>query len=201
MGLADRCASHQGDFQKLDEKFEAGTFDCAYEIEATCHSPNKTDTFLQVAHCLKKGGLFAGYEWVMCGDYDPNNKDHVRIKEGIEVGNGLPTLHSGEYVVKSLEDAGFEVIEAYDANRGVHDPAQIPWYETLNGTWSLSGFRMTWAGRMCTHMLVNVLEFLRIAPAGSAKVSSMLNATAIDLVDGGKQAIFTPSYFFLARKK
>ena len=40
-----------------------------------------------------------------------------------------------------------------------------------------------------------------VAPKGTSHVSAMLNATAIDLVEGGKDEIFTPSYFFLARKK
>ena len=33
------------------------------------------------------------------------------------------------------------------------------------------------------------------------QVSALLNATAYDLVDGGKLELFTPSYFFIARKK
>jgi len=42
---------------------------------------------------------------------------------------------------------------------------------------------------------------LGIAPVGSTRVSALLNATAIDLCDGGKDEIFTPSFFFIARKK
>ncbi len=60
---------------------------------------------------------------------------------------------------------------------------------------------MTWVGRLVTHSMVWTLELLRIAPAGSTQVSALLNATALDLVDGGKLEIFTPSFFFLARKK
>jgi sterol 24-C-methyltransferase len=65
---------------------------------------------------------------------------------------------------------------------------------------TLSGFRMTWLGREITHMFVSTLEALRIAPRGTSKISAILNATAIDLVAGGEKEIFTPSYFFLARK-
>lgn len=110
----------QGDFQHLDQKFAPSTFDAAYQIEATCHSPNKTETFTQVATVLKPGGLFAGYEWVVLPEngYDSSNREHVRIKEGIEVGNGLPTLATGKQVKEALEKAGFEVLEAFDANRG-----------------------------------------------------------------------------------
>ncbi|CAM9764861.1 unnamed protein product [Chrysoparadoxa australica] len=199
LGLSDRCKLVQGDFQKMP--FENETYDSAYAIEATCHSPNKVECFTDVARVLKPGGLFAGYEWVVLPGYSKDNSEHVRIKEGIEVGNGLPTLATPADVVKALEDSGFEVLDHYDANRNVHSEQEIPWYDTLNGKWTLRGFRMTHFGRKCTHALVSTLELLRIAPKGSRQVSALLNATAIDLVNGGQDEIFTPSYFFLARKK
>ncbi|CAM9330133.1 unnamed protein product [Heterosigma akashiwo] len=198
MGLDHICHLNQGDFQKLP--WDAGHFDVAYAIEATCHSPDKVQTFSEVARVLKKGGRFAGYEWVVCDNYDPSNARHVEIKEGIEVGNGLPTLATPEQVVEALEKAGFKVLEHYNANRGQHSPHQIPWYATLDGSYTLKGFRMTRLGRITTHALVSTLEFLRIAPKGSKDVSRILNATALDLVDGGKMEIFTPSYYFLAEK-
>jgi sterol 24-C-methyltransferase len=198
LGLDHICKLTQGDFQKLPWNDE--TFDVAYAIEATCHSPDKVDTFSQVNRVLKKGGLFAGYEWIVLDKYDASNPSHVSIKEGIEEGNGLPTLATAQEVVDALQKAGFEVVEYYDANRGMHDKPQIPWYATLDGSYTLKGFRMTRMGRICTHIMVNTLEFLRIAPRGSAKVSTILNKTAIALVDGGKQEIFTPSFYFLAKK-
>lgn len=200
-GLENQCLLTQGDFQNLPNMWPAETFDCAYEIEATCHSPDRVQTFSGVAKLLKPGGLFAGYEWVMLDKYDPNNVDHVRIKEGIEVGNGLPTLVHYSHIIECMEKAGFEVLDYFDANKGVHNPNEIPWYDTLNGKMSLSGFRMTHLGRMCTHSIVWFLEFIRWAPKGTTKVSALLNATAIDLVDGGKLEIFTPSFFFIGRKK
>lgn len=201
--IADKCRLVQGDFQKLPEKFEAESFDAAYGIEATCHSPDRVMCFSGVNHCLKKGGLFANYDWVVLPErgYDENNPDHVRVKEGIEVGNGLPTLATCAEVLKSLEDSGFEVLEAFDANQGVHSPQEIPWYQTLQGGFSFSGFKMTSFGRFCTHSLIATLEFLRIAPKGSVRVSALLNATALDIVEAGEMDVFTPSFFFLARKK
>jgi sterol 24-C-methyltransferase len=198
-GLSDICRLTQGDFQNLPWPNE--TFDVAYAIEATCHSPDRVQTFGGVARVLKKGGLFAGYEWVMTNKYDPKDKDHVRIKEGIEVGNGLPTLVGPEVIIDNLKKAGFEVLDFYDANRGVHNFNEIPWYDTLAGKMSLTGFRMTHIGRMCTHTMVWLLETLRIAPAGSVRVSALLNNTALDLVDGGRREIFTPSFFFVAKKR
>lgn len=198
-GLAGQCKIVQGDFQNLPWPNEY--FDRAYGIEATCHSPDRVACFSGVNRVLKPGGLFAILDWVVLKDYDPNNKEHVRIKEGIEVGNGLPTLATPEEVKESLEKAGFEVIDYFDLNDNLHAANEIPWYETLNGSFSPSGFRMTFAGRMVTHTTVWLLEFFGIAPAGSTRVSSLLNATALDLVQGGKDKIFTPSYFYLAKKK
>jgi len=197
-GLGETCKLVQGDFMKLP--FEDSTFNAAYEIEATCHSPDKQGVFSEIYRCLKPGGMFAGYEWIVTDNYDADNRRHVEIKEGIEVGNGLPTLATAEQVVEAMEKAGFEMVDYYDANHGVHSPHEIPWYDTLNGKMTLSGFRMTHLGRICTHTLVSTLEFLRIAPKGSKRVSEILNATAIDLVDGGKKEIFTPSFFFIGRK-
>lgn len=199
--LSQLCKLHQGDFQKLVEKFPLEHFDVAYEIEATCHSPDRAQTFSGIAALLKPNGLFAGYEWVMTDKYNPNNKEHVRIKEGIEVGNGLPTLQNYRHIIESLEKGGFEVVEYYDANRNLHASNELPWYESLNGKMSISGFRMTWIGRLVTHSMVFTLETLGIAPHGSTQVSALLNATAIDLCVGGKMEIFTPSFYFLARKK
>ena len=202
-GIDQKCRSFQGDFQKLAEKFEPESFDAAYAIEATCHSPDRRVCFKEINHCLKKGGLFAAYDWVVLPErgYDSNNPDHVRIKEGIEVGNGLPTLATTQEIVSALEDSGFEVVDVFDANKDVHSGHQIPWYYTLRGSFTLKGFRMTRLGRIFTHALVSTLEFLRIAPQGSVRVSSLLNATALDLVEGGRKELFTPSLFFVARKK
>ena len=136
----------------------------------------------------------------MLADYDPTNKEHIRLKEGIEVGNGLPTLVTPDKLVDALEKAGFEVIEHFDMLSGHLNEHEIPWYKTLMGDYSIKGFRMSRLGRFCTHVLVNVLEFFKIAPAGSVKVSKMLNQTADDLVAAGRMSIFTPDYFFLARK-
>lgn len=199
MGLRHLCESTQGDFQNLP--FKTPTFDAAYEIEATCHSPDRVKTFTNIYNALKPGGKFAGYEWVMLDNYDPKNKDHVRIKEGIEVGNALPTLVHYSVIVENMKAAGFTDIEFFDANRGALSADQIPWFETLMGKMSLSGFRMTHLGRLCTHTMVWILETLFIAPAGSTKISALLNSTAIDLVDGGLQGIFTPSFFFIGTKK
>jgi len=192
------CKLEKADFMKMP--FANNTFDGAYAIEATCHAPDKSMVFAEVLRVLKPGAYFSGVDWIVTDKYDSKNSRHVALREGIEVGNGLPVLATAEGVKKALVKAGFELVEAYDAERCVHEPGQIPWYEALGGAYTLKGFRRTKPGRAATQVLVTVLEALRIAPKGTTKVSSLLNATADDLWESGHLEIFTPSYYFLARK-
>ncbi|EQC24966.1 hypothetical protein SDRG_17142 [Saprolegnia diclina VS20] len=198
-GLEDQCHVQQGNFMEMP--FEAGTFDSVYAIESVCHAPDKKACFSEACRVLKPGGVFVGLDWAVLNHYDPTNMHHVELKEGIEVGNGLPTLETPAQIAKALEDAGLEVLDHFSLQDNHRDPNEIPWYDTLEGKYfTLQGFRMTWLGRQCTHILVSTLEFLKIAPKGTVKVSLMLNKTADDIVAAGKMDIFTPSYFFMARK-
>jgi len=193
------CDFIQSDFMSL-KAIPDEIYDAAYTIEAMCHSPDRVVVFREVFRTLKPGGLFSGYDWVMTEKYDPQNPRHVSVKEGIEVGNGLPNLVTPNVVLEALKQAGFEIKEAKDVQEIANDPGQIPWYESLGGSFTLSGFRRTKLGRNMTTVMVTILEFLRIAPKGTTKVQSLLNSTADDLYDGGRFGIFTPSYYFLAQK-
>lgn len=70
---------------------------------------SQVQVFREVCRVLKPGSMFGGYEWVVTEKYDSSNPDHVRLKEGIEVGNGLPTLATPAIIKANLEEAGFEV--------------------------------------------------------------------------------------------
>ncbi|AQL01013.1 hypothetical protein ZEAMMB73_Zm00001d044846 [Zea mays] len=47
---------------------------------------------------------------------------------------------------------------------------------------------------------VNTLEFLRIAPAGSVGAYNVLTSASDGLLKGGREGIFTASFFVLGRK-
>jgi len=197
--LSHLCSFVKTDFMKLtipDNQFEH-----AYAIESTCHAPDKLACFREIFRVMKPGGLFAGYEWVMTSKYDASNEYHRNLKQGIEVGNGLPDIATIPVVLDAFKKAGFEVITYDDLATGCrYERTQVPWFVPLEGEFSITGFRMTKFGRGLTHQLVKVLEFCRIAPKGSVKVSKLLNDTAIDLVEAGRLGIFTPNLFFLVRK-
>ncbi len=195
--LGHLCSAFKGDFMRLqvaDDSYEA-----AYAIEATCHAPDKTACFAEIRRVLKPGALFAGYEWCMTSKYDATEPRHQWIKNEIETGDGLPDIASIPETLEALRTAGFEVLDSFDAML-LSDP-ETPWYLPLRGELrSLSTLRRGRLGRRIARRTIGILEALRIAPKGSKEVSMMLGRAAEGLIAGGEAGIFTPSYFFLARR-
>jgi sterol 24-C-methyltransferase len=195
--LEKQCGFKLGDF--LQMPFEAETFDAAYTIEAACHAADRRGPFKETYRVLKKGALFAGYEWCTTDLFDANNAEHRRIKLGIEKGNGLPDVVSTHEVEQSLKDSGFELLEATDWALTAHQ--ETPWYQPLQSGVSLTGFRNSRAGAFVTHQVVRVLETMRLSPKGTVAAHDLLRTAQASLVEGGETGIFTPMFFFLARKK
>uniref|UniRef100_A0A0A0LD12 Methyltransferase n=1 Tax=Cucumis sativus TaxID=3659 RepID=A0A0A0LD12_CUCSA len=119
------------------------------------------------------------------------------VKAEIEIGDGLPDIRMTGKCLEALKQAGFEVIWEKD----LAENSPLPWYLPLDKShFSLSSFRLTALGRFITKNMVKALEFIRLAPKGSQRVQDFLEKAAEGLVEGGKKEIFTPMYFFLARK-
>lgn len=196
-GLADLCSFAKNDFMKM--KFRNNFADGAYTIEAACHSPDKVNFFREVKRVLKPGAVFVGYEWCLTDKYDPDNADHRRIKKNIEEGDGLPDLWTCDEVVEDLQAAGFEVIEAFDVSP-VDERNSVPWYDVIDGKWSLSNFRVSKTGVSLTHAMVWTMELLRLAPKGTTLAHDFLTKALPGLRDGGKSGTFTPMFYFKVRK-
>jgi len=193
-GLSSKCSFIKADFMKVPQ--EDNLYDGIYQVEATCHAPDKVGVYKEIKRLLKPGQYFGGYEWIITNDYDPKNPEHVRIKKGVEVGNGLADLEKPQVILDALKEAGFEVLEAYDLAPG----SEKPWYLALSPTFTISGFLHTGFGRWLTGGMVRALEFIRLAPTGSTRAHDLLQDAARDLVLGGQKNIFSPMFFLLARK-
>lgn len=200
-GLSSKTSYQKTDFCNMP--FKDNEYEGAYAIEATCHAEDKVKCYSEIFRVLKPGAVFTGYEWIITDKYDNNNEEHRRVRHGIEYGDALPTLETAAQIKAALEKSGFVVEEAYDAvEQYENGPAKnITWYNPLEANYfSLNGLKATPIGRMCTSTLLKSCEFVKLAPKGSYKAAQILEEAAVNLVKGGKLQIFTPSFFFKARK-
>ena len=198
--LNGSALSVQGNFMEMNA-FDDNSFDGAYAIEATCHAPDREGVYSEIFRVLKPGQIFSCYEWVLTDKFDHSNEYHRLIKKKIEEGDGLPDIISDREVVKALRAVGFEVLEARDMaldDRYGGDP----WYWPLHPSWNPFNFRfqMNPVGTRLIQVTLTILEFLRLAPKGSAKVQDMLQQGAWGLDKGGIDGLFTPMYLMVARK-
>ncbi|UJR08966.1 hypothetical protein I4U23_013217 [Adineta vaga] len=196
IGIPTNCSFIHGDFMKLP--FEDNTFDHVYVIEAVCHSPNKAQCCAEVFRVLKPGGSFVGYDCCLTDKYDLRNSQHMELKRLTEDASALPELQSTKQLVHDLQSVGFIVEESKDL-----PPADIPWYQPLKGAdsfLSIGNFRTTVLGRWLTRNMVWLMEKSWLAAEGSLATLNILENTAHVMIQAGESGIFTPYFFFLARK-
>ena len=95
---------------------------------------------------------------------------------------------------------GFQIIESRDAALDPN-PGGENWYTVLTPShFNLFRLQFTWCGTFLMNIVLNMMEFLRIAPKGSGKVREMLRQAQVGLVAGGEMGTFTPMYMVLAQK-
>ena len=195
--VAPLCRFIHGDFMQIP--VDDCSFDAAFAIEATPHAPDKAAVFREIFRVLRPGGHFAAYEWCLTAKFDPGNAEHQRIKNDIMVGDALPYIAFTTEVCAALSAAGFEILDARD--RASESDPETPWYRPLQDRdLGLTSIPRTTVGRSLTNLALRAGEWLRLAPQGARAVSTLLNATADALVEGGQTGIFTPMYFFVVRK-
>ena len=191
------CRFIHGDYMRIPEGDDR--YDAAFAIESMPHAPDKTAAFREIFRVLRPGACFAGYEWCLTENFDPGNAEHLRIKHDIMIGDALPDIALPSEGCAALRMAGFELLEARD--RAPESDPQTPWYRALQGRdLSLTSIPRTPIGRALTNLALRAGERLRVVPEGARAVSTLLNAAADALVEGGESGVFTPMFFFLARK-
>lgn len=195
--MTDLCHQHIN--------FPPNSFDAVYAIEATVHAPSLQGVYEQIYRVLKPGGTFGVYEWVMTDKYDDSNARHREIRLGIERGDGIANMMSRTHAVEAIKAAGFTLTHADDL---AARPDRVPWYYPLAGEfrhvrsfWDLLVLlRITRVGRTAMGTLLRVLETVWMAPSGTAEAADELSLAADNLVAGGREGLFTPMYFMIAKK-
>jgi sterol 24-C-methyltransferase len=201
--LSDVCRSVQGDFMKLP--FDDAALDGAYAIEATCHAPDRVACYREILRVIKPGCVFACYEWCTTVAYDPANPEHLRLKKDIEIGNGLPDIITTSECLQAMKDAGFEIVHDHDVAKIAHgegSQSMDPWETPLTPSWNplSQRFQFNWLGTPLTNGAIRLMEWTRIAPAGTCKTHKVLQTAGFGLRDAGVAGIFTTMYLIVARK-
>ncbi|MDE0002132.1 MAG: hypothetical protein OXQ29_05525, partial [Rhodospirillaceae bacterium] len=142
--------------------------------------------------------LFWGQEMCMTERFDPGESRHLAVKQELMRGIALTDIATMGEVDRSLETAGFRIVESTDRAEG----ARMPWYRPLEARQGTPGnaWRRGPLGRTAIFGASKLAELLRIFPKGSADVIRLMDRTANAYVAGGRTGIFTPLYCFLARK-
>lgn len=110
----------------------------------------------------------------------------------------MPDLKFTHQLVSDLKTVGFNVEESRIIPEG-----DIPWYQPFksgDSFFSPSNFRTTFLGRWLTRNGVWLLEKVGIAAQGSLATLNILEKAGDGVLRGGETEIFTPYFFFLARK-
>ena len=66
-------------------EFDDNTFDGGYALESTLYARDPEIVYREILRVLKPGAIFVDSAWAMTDSFDPNNAEHVKIKEDIEV--------------------------------------------------------------------------------------------------------------------
>jgi len=198
-GLSPRASFVKGDF--MHQPFEDNKFDAAYQIEATAHAPDKAGCYREILRVLKPGGVFAGYEWCLTDQYDPEDPEHREIKKNIEIGNGLPDIATTEEVLEALRAAGYEAVTGRDCAKDARPGFEHPWYLYLTPSYfSPTRFQFTPIGQWLAAKALELLEKIHLVPKGTSGVQGILLKGAIGLSAGGTSGVFTPMFFHYGRK-
>lgn len=145
--------------------------------------------------------------WALAVLLEAHDPEWPAIERGAYFLNGMQNADGewpkqnmvGVFFHTALLDAGFEVIASRDV--AFESDPQMPWYRALQGRdLTLMSMPRTPIGRAVTNRVVRALEALRLAPEGTAAVSTLLNDGADALVEGGETGIFTPMFYFHACK-
>ncbi|KAJ0095777.1 hypothetical protein Patl1_17159 [Pistacia atlantica] len=180
-GVDKTCNFVKADFMKMP--FPDNSFDAVYAIEATCHAPDAVCQF-KILYL----SLLPLLRWQLAS--------FVVLKPG-HCFAAYEWCMTNAFDPQNQEHQKIKVL--WEKDLAVDSP--LPWYLPLDKNhFSLSSFRLTAVGRFFTKNMVKVLEFAGLAPKGSQRVQDFLEKAAEGLVAGGRKEIFTPMYFFVARK-
>ncbi|KAK3687185.1 S-adenosyl-L-methionine-dependent methyltransferase [Podospora appendiculata] len=197
-GLEGQVTFVQGDYMDA-------SFDAAYAFEALCYCPDPTVVYKEAYRVLKPGGLFAFADWTMTDKFDVTQKEHLKIRNWIEYGNGVTRMPLVQEMRDGLKKTGFEVFHEEDMS---HRSAPGPWYYGPAGNvrwahdwkdfWKV--FQMSPLFLFVVRFSYRILVLVGLCPKLALNVMDTMWYCCRSVAIGGKMGIFSPIYMFAGRK-
>lgn len=144
------------------------------------------------------GGSFSGYDCGLTDVFDPDNKEHVETKRLIEETTAVPELQPTKQLFLDLKSVGYKIEDSF-----ILPEEDIPWYQSFKGDnsyWSISNYPRAPLGRWIIRCAMWLMEKTRIVAQGTVDMVDLADRGALAMIRGGESKVFTPLFFFLARK-
>jgi sterol 24-C-methyltransferase len=130
----------------------------------------------------------------MTDSWDPSIPEHKALAHQIELGNGIPEMRPLREAREALKKVGFQIEHEEDL---AERPDPIPWYYPLEGDISkaqtfwdyFTVWRMSWSGKLVSHNVMRVMEFIGVLPKGTYDVGESLKIAGASIVRGGQTKV------------
>ena len=137
----------------------------------------------------------------MTDAWDPSIPEHKALAHEIEFGNGIPEMRPLAKSREALKAVGFTIEHEEDL---AERPDEVSWYYPLEGdirkaqtAWDyVTVWRMSWSGKLVSHNVIRLMEFLGLLPKGTYEVGESLKVAADSLVKGGQTKVDQRPNFF-----
>jgi sterol 24-C-methyltransferase len=114
-GVARLCNAVCADAQSMP--FADESFDCGYAIYSLKYFGDVSRVLGEVHRVLKPGGLFASYNIVRTGSYDPSDEKQRRAVEFFEYACAMPPLLSESELAEAGQRCGLACVASMDISR------------------------------------------------------------------------------------
>ncbi|KAK4163154.1 putative SAM-dependent methyltransferase [Cladorrhinum sp. PSN259] len=192
----------------LNLPFPDNYFDAAYSIEALCYVPNQEEAYKEIFRVLKPGAPFTNHDWCMTDKFDDRIKEHRRMRDLIEFGNGLSKIPTVGQIRKGILDGGLEILQEEEM---AFRSSPVPWYYGPGGhilsAWKVPGWadffkvvKMSESFLFLARICQRVMVFLGLLPPEVLTLMDFMWYCCRSVTWGGQLGVFTPLYVFSCRK-
>lgn len=183
--LEDRVTFKKIDMNDIPLPFEAESFNAIYHVQAFSYSKDLYKLAKDLYRILKSGGRISCCDWVTLDNFDPKNKEHVRLVNETKIILGAVGTPSKDEYLDAFKQAGFTIIKA-----------EVPSVEDTDvRNIDKASKEYRWI-----HRLVNFLVGVRLLPRHFQTLLNQLSRHVDSFMEVDRRKIGTTNYHIIAEK-